>query len=594
MKALKRYFSSLKLNYKIGLLTMAIIILPLAILSSLFFENYKESRIKEKIKNAEINFTQNYEQIQKNVEMCQMSTQVMLNSQNFWAYVERFSAGEKFKTQELLNFYHTEIKSLEKIVNANPYLYQIRVYAPFSNMPEMMPVLYQTDRMKRLKWGKELQESGTWQFDYEDDLFPSYSSSGKLHLVALVTEKNLSGDRKAIIEVSTKMELLFPQMYSPTDTEWTCFVDSTGNYFYDNDYYSRWLNYKEEVMLSRPKEYDTTYYEEMTLNGEPVLVCYKPVKELSGMIFRIVSLREEYASVIVFRNIFWSSFLVLSVLLQVLCNRMVRLILKRFYEIMDAVHSVQKGDLDIRILESGSDEFGELGLQINKMLDRINQLMGDNIKRELLVKDSEIRALQNQINAHFIYNVLESIKMMAEVEEKYPIADAVTALGKLLRYSMKWVSKNVTVREEIDYIKNYLALINLRFDYEIYLSLNMPEPIYDQEIPKMSLQPIIENAIYHGIEEMAEDTSIYVKGILYENYCVIEITDSGKGMTEEETIKLQKKIEGEIEATGSSGNGIGLKNVQDRIKISFGNEYGISIASMKDCYTKVCVKIPLV
>jgi two-component system sensor histidine kinase YesM len=347
-------------------------------------------------------------------------------------------------------------------------------------------------------------------------------------------------------------------------------------------------------MLSRPKEYDATYYKEMTLNGEPVLVCYKPVKELSGMIFRIVSLREEYASVMVFRNIFWSSFIVLSVLLQVLCNHMVRLILKRFYEIMDAVHSVQKGDLDIRIQEYGSDEFGELGLQINKMLDRINQLMGDNIKRELLVKDSEIRALQNQINAHFIYNVLESIKMMAEVEEKYPIADAVTALGKLLRYSMKWVSKNVTVREEIDYIKNYLALINLRFDYEIYLSLNIPEPIYDQEIPKMSLQPIIENAIYHGIEEMAEDTSIYVKGIIYDNYCVIEITDSGKGMTEEETIRLQKKIEGEIEATGSSGNGIGLKNVQDRIKISFGDEYGISIASMKDCYTKVCVKIPLV
>ncbi len=93
---------------------------------------------------------------------------------------------------------------------------------------------------------------------------------------------------------------------------------------------------------------------------------------------------------------------------------------------------------------------------------------------------------------------------------------------------------------------------------------------------------------------MAEDTSIYVKGIIYDNYCVIEITDSGKGMTEEETIRLQKKIEGEIEATGSSGNGIGLKNVQDRIKISFGDEYGISIASMKDCYTKVCVKIPLV
>ena len=109
----------------------------------------------------------------------------------------------------------------------------------------------------------------------------------------------------------------------------------------------------------------------------------------------------------------------------------------------------------------------------------------------------------------------------------------------------------------------------------------------------MSLQPIIENAIYHGIEELAEDTNIYMKGTLYDNYCTIEITDAGRGMTEEQVDKLQKKIDGAIEATGSSGNGIGLKNVQDRIKISFGKDFGISVASKKDCYTKVIVKIPL-
>jgi len=261
---------------------------------------------------------------------------------------------------------------------------------------------------------------------------------------------------------------------------------------------------------------------------------------------------------------------------------------------MKTIRQVQKGNLKVRVPDCGADEIGELGQQINEMLNRISRLMDDNIKREILVKDSEIRALQNQINAHFIYNVLESIKMMAEVDEKYDISDAVTALGKLLRYSMKWVSKNVTVSEEIDYIKNYLALINLRFDYEIYLSLNLPEPIYEQAIPKMSLQPIIENAICHGIEELAEDTSIYMKGTLFERYCIIEITDSGRGMTNEEVEQLQKKIDGEIETTGSSGNGIGLKNVQDRIKISFGEDYGLSIASKKDCYTKVIVKIPLV
>ena len=193
----------------------------------------------------------------------------------------------------------------------------------------------------------------------------------------------------------------------------------------------------------------------------------------------------------------------------------------------------------------------------------------------------------------FIYNVLESIKMMAEIDEEYDISDAVTSLGKLLRYSMKWVSGNVLVEQELEYIKNYMALINLRFDYEIYLSLNLPEIILQQEIPKMSLQPIVENAIYHGIEQMAEDTNIYIKGRVEGNDCVIEITDAGRGMTEEEMAQLRQKIAGELDSSGGSGNGIGLKNVQDRIQIAFGGAYGIEVASQIGCYTKIIVRIPM-
>ena len=131
-------------------------------------------------------------------------------------------------------------------------------------------------------------------------------------------------------------------------------------------------------------------------------------------------------------------------------------------------------------------------------------------------------------------------------DEEYAISDAVTSLGKLLRYSMKWVSGNVLVEQELEYIKNYMALINLRFDYEIYLSLNIPELILKQEIPKMSLQPIVENAICHGIEQMAEDTNIYIKGLVEGDDCVIEITDAGKGMTEDE-VKHGRIAEKEFE-----------------------------------------------
>ena len=109
----------------------------------------------------------------------------------------------------------------------------------------------------------------------------------------------------------------------------------------------------------------------------------------------------------------------------------------------------------------------------------------------------------------------------------------------------------------------------------------------------MSLQPIVENAIYHGIEQIAEDTNIYLKGILDGEDCVIEITDAGRGMSDAEVANLYRKINGEIETSGGSGNGIGLKNVQDRIKMNFGEKYGIEIASKLGCYTKIMVRIPM-
>jgi len=183
--------------------------------------------------------------------------------------------------------------------------------------------------------------------------------------------------------------------------------------------------------------------------------------------------------------------------------------------------------------------------------------------------------------------------MMAEMEEQYEISDAITSLGKLLRYSMKWRSGNVLLKEELEYIRNYLALINLRFDYEIYLSENIPEELMNQRIPKMSLQPIVENAIYHGIEQIAEDTTIYIKGILQDKTCCLEISDMGRGMSEEKLAELQEKLQMKDSYGEDSEHGIGLKNVQDRIHMAFGDAYGLSVSSKEGLYTKVSLTLPL-
>ena len=279
-------------------------------------------------------------------------------------------------------------------------------------------------------------------------------------------------------------------------------------------------------------------------------------------------------------------------LLAFAVNGVVKALLKKFYEMLSVVRKVQEGDLEQRVYEPGRDEMGEMSTQFNKMLDRISVLMAENVNREVLIKNTEIKALQNQINAHFIYNVLEAVKMMAEIKEEYEISDSVTALGELLRYGMKWTSSDVTIRQEMEYIKNYIQLMNLRYDFAILLSIRIPDYIYEQQVPKMSLQPIVENAIIHGIEETENDATIYIKAVCRDEDYEIEITDSGQGMDENQVELLKKKVSGEIEVSGGSGNGIGLKNVQDRIHIRFGESFGLHFASKEGCFTKVSIRLP--
>lgn len=601
MRIWKERLASLKLNQKLTVLILVALIVPMGFFMMLFFQNMSDNAKKEAIRTVEYDLQKSRRTIEQNVEMCNLSTQVIVSNQVLNDYLLRFYLNESFDTKELLNFYNTEINSIEKVVNSNPYLYQIRINVASDTMKEMMPLLYKSERMRQLAWAEDSEiVSGVWHFDYEDTLFPQYVLNTTDHIVSLVT--NLTDYEEgtyAVAEVATTMQTMFPDIYASNPDESTCFVDQNGTFYHNTEEDAQWLEYAGTAFEKITEDESGSACLLMKIDGTNLVVGYEYVKVLDGYLLKMVSLEPIERQMGSYRNLFLMLLLMILAVLTVVFYYIVKKILRQFYAITDVVHEVQHGDMEIRISNCGRDEFGVLGRELNEMLNQIQKLMDENVKRELLMKDSQIRALQNQINAHFIYNVLESIKMMAEIDEKYEISDAVTSLGKLLRYSMRWHSQTVTVEEEVDYIRNYLALINLRFDYEIYLSINVPEEIWKQEIPKMSLQPIIENAIYHGIEELAEDTSIYMKGVIEEEpdgscSCSIKITDSGCGMSSTQVEELQKKINGEIEASGGAGNGIGLKNVQDRIRISFGKDYGLTIASEEGRYTQVVVKIPFV
>lgn len=592
MKKIVQRFQGLKLNVKFTIIIIGFVMLSMAILAGILFYNMEKNVIDQQTTTMEYNMEKNHGQVLKNVDSINMSTQFFLNDTGLLAFLNRVKEGENINTEEIMEFYDRDVASLERMVNNNPYLYQIRVYADSDNIQEMMPILFRKSRMEKMAWSKEAEQDG-WKFDYVDTLFTENGLNQKKRIMSQITDiTDFENGKLGTLEVAMDMETMFPGLYEQENTTWSCFVDENGNRYMGDKEPEQATEYIDTVLEQKAGVGESnTYYTKV--GQEKLVVGYMPLKELNGTLICVHNITAEVQQVYDMRTVYIIAMILLLIVLAFVINWIVRSVLREFYDILHSIRKIQKGNLDVVIEDCGTDEMGELGTQINKMMEHIRQLMEEDLNRELLVKNSEIRALQNQINAHFIYNVLESIKMMAEIEEKYEISDAITSLGKLLRYSMKWVSGNVTVREEVEYIRNYLNLINLRFDYEIFLSLSIPENVMVQEIPKMSLQPIVENAIYHGIEELAEDTTIYIKGMVKGEDCIIEITDAGRGMTEKEVAELYQKISGKIETSGGSGNGIGLKNVQDRIHINFGSEYGLEIASRFGCYTKVMVRIPM-
>ena len=593
MDSLRKKISNLKLNIKFTILIVCIVMIPVGVLACVLLHNLVQTTKKESLSYMEYTLDRDEKQLATCVDSVNMVMQFFLSDTGILEMLNASVTGKTLTTNEILNYYDTDIAALERLVSNNPLLYGVHVYSSRDNVQEMMPILYNHSRMEQMEWYTEdpMKLEG-WHFNYYDTLFSSVVMQKDEPLAAYVTAiHDYHNGVIGYIEVVMKMETIFPELYEDRAYEWSCLVSDQDERIYSS-------NDGEEkselftVMLGKIKDTSEANCFYMRYGNRIWTIAYLPVKEFGG---GMVCLRDIAAgSDMNLTHLGVAVILiVVTILLACLVNGIVKHLLRHLYEILKTIHEVQKGRLEERIEVVSDDEMGELATELNHMLDRIQVLMQENFDRELLAKNSQIRALQNQINAHFIYNVLESIKMMAEIDEEYTISDAVTSLGKLLRYSMRWVNGNVLVSEELEYIRNYIVLINLRFDNEITLSVKLPDELLEQEIPKMSLQPIVENSVLHGLEEMTEDSTIYIKGMIAGEDCIIEVSDAGVGMSEEQVKHLEEKIAGKLEADGGRGHGIGLKNVQDRIHIAFGEKYGLKIYSKEGCYTKVEVRLPI-
>ena len=582
---MKKRLHRLTLAQELTLITCVCVLIPTLILSYSNFSSMQETTIQTRQQQAQSRCDQLVTHAEQMAELCNMSTQVFLNTPKLVEHLTRLKAGRQISSTELLDFYREDISSLEKIVLSNPNLNQIRVYSVADNINEMMPILYSAGRMAQMPWSGDNPGGGTWYLDYENRLFRENSPID--HTMSFVTRiTTAEAGAIGVVEVSAQMDKVLPELFSDSEADFGVLIAEDGHVLAG-------IQPMEESLL---RELFLSGREGLCrMDGKRALVSRVWLKDYGCWYLQVNSLANLDALVARQTALMVAVLILVFTALAVMISWVIRRMLRGFYGAFDGLRAFANGDIDATVQVTGEGEVADFAREASGLLEKIRHLMADNLARQMQTREMEIRALQNQINAHFIYNVLEAIKMMAEIDERYDIADAVTSLGKLLRYSMKWESGNVRLDRELDYIENYIALMNLRFDYVIRLDVDIPEELKSQQLPKISLQPIVENAVVHGAAALAADTTIVIRAEIdreAERYS-ISIRDEGKGMDEQMLARLRRQIDGQESAVTSSGNGIGLHNVHERIRRSFGPAFGLSVRSRPGEGTTVIVTLPL-
>lgn len=421
------------------------------------------------------------------------------------------------------------------------------------------------------------------------DIF-EYTSSNSESLIGIARKiidlktQEVTGVLLITIPISDLLKILTKDL--PYNNQILSVFDSTGNLIVSSNYDIDFSPFFDELNTTSTEPSVKTI-----TNIDPYFTTSNKIPLTNWILISAIPNADVYSINSLYIFSFITNIIFCSILLIVLYNLFINRIFNPINYLIDNMEKshIEK-NLTSNLTYNKNDEIGILVNSYNEMKGRINDLININYKNKIEQKDLELKQLQNQINPHFIYNTLESIHMMAELNDDEETSIMAEYFGSIIRYSMNRKINTVKLKEEINIIDNYIYLQKIRFDQLFIIENLITEDVLECEIIKMIIQPLIENAIYHGLSECSSNGKIIIQGQKIGNELLLTISDNGIGIQAE----ALKDLNDYINDKNNKFKGIALRNINRRLKLNYGKQYGLEIFSVFGHGTSMVLTLPYI
>lgn len=421
------------------------------------------------------------------------------------------------------------------------------------------------------------------------DIF-EYTSSNSESLIGIARKiidlktQEVTGVLLITIPISDLLKILTKDL--PYNNQILSVFDSTGNLIVSSNYDIDFSPFFDELNTTSTEPSVKTI-----TNIDPYFTTSNKIPLTNWILISAIPNADVYSINSLYIFSFITNIIFCSILLIVLYNLFINRIFNPINYLIDNMEKshIEK-NLTSNLTYNKNDEIGILVNSYNEMKGRINDLININYKNKIEQKDLELKQLQNQINPHFIYNTLESIHMMAELNDDEETSIMAEYFGAIIRYSMNRKVNTVKLRDEINIIDNYIYLQKIRFDQLFVIENLINEDVLDCEIIKMIIQPLIENSIYHGLSECSSNGKIIIQGQKIGNELLLTISDNGIGIE----ANILKDLNDYINDKNNKFKGIALRNINRRLKLHYGDKYGLEIFSVLGSGTSMVLTLPYI